>query len=462
MLTGILVAVYVIIVAGVIISLLLDNRTPAKTMAWGLLLIFLPVIGIIIYFFFGQNVRREKYISEHSMDLLTERSLLGFTEQEDLHVPEEQHTLVQQFASENWALPFKNNEVEIITEGHTFFSTLLHDIKTAKHSIHINTYIFDSDALGQLIADALTDKAKEGVEVRLIYDDVGSWKVRNSFWEKMRKGGVNVHAFLPVKFPAFTSKINYRNHRKMIIVDGSVAYIGGMNIAKRYLGWRDTHLRIRGNAVYGIQRAFLIDWYFVDGSLINDRRYYPAISSKINNNCVIQIVTSSPVSTWPDIMHGMVRILLQSRKYVYIETPYFLPTEPVLSAMQTAALSGVDVRLMVPAKNDAMFVQWASHSFVQQALQAGIKVYLYHGTFNHSKILVADDQLCTCGSTNIDFRSFENNFEGNAFIYDEKMAKAMKKVFEDDAEYCTEYKETNLPFFVRLRDSLFRLLAPLL
>lgn len=443
-------------------NLLLDNRTPAKTMAWGLLLIFLPVIGIVIYFFFGQNIRRERYISQHSMDLLTERSLLGFMEQKDLHVPEEQKTLVQQFASQNRALPFKNNEVEVITEGYLFFHTLLNDIANATQSIHINTYIFDDDELGQMIADTLIDKAKEGVEVRLIYDDVGSWKVKNAFWERMRKGGVIVHAFMPVKFPAFTSKINYRNHRKMIIIDGTKAYIGGMNIARRYLGWRDTHLRIQGSAVYGIQRAFLIDWFFVDGSQLTNRKYYPEISSSINNDCVIQIVTSSPISPWPDIMQGLVRILLQARKYVYIETPYFLPTEPVLSAMQTAALAGVDIRLMIPEKNDARFVQWASHSFVQQAFQAGVKVYMYQGPFNHSKILVSDDQLSSCGSTNIDFRSFENNFEGNAFIYDEELAREMKQVFETDAEHSIVYMGTDLPFFVRLRDSLCRLLAPLL
>lgn len=462
MLTWILIAIYVFIVAGIMTNLLLDNRTPAKTMAWGLLLIFLPVIGIVIYFFFGQNIRRERYISQHSMDLLTERSLLGFMEQKDLHVPEEQKTLVQQFASQNRALPFKNNEVEVITEGYLFFHTLLNDIANATQSIHINTYIFDDDELGQMIADTLIDKAKEGVEVRLIYDDVGSWKVKNAFWERMRKGGVIVHAFMPVKFPAFTSKINYRNHRKMIIIDGTKAYIGGMNIARRYLGWRDTHLRIQGSAVYGIQRAFLIDWFFVDGSQLTNRKYYPEISSSINNDCVIQIVTSSPISPWPDIMQGLVRILLQARKYVYIETPYFLPTEPVLSAMQTAALAGVDIRLMIPEKNDARFVQWASHSFVQQAFQAGVKVYMYQGPFNHSKILVSDDQLSSCGSTNIDFRSFENNFEGNAFIYDEELAREMKQVFETDAEHSIVYMGTDLPFFVRLRDSLCRLLAPLL
>lgn len=234
-----------------------------------------------------------------------------------------------------------------------------------------------------------------------------------------------------------------------------------MNIALRYVkgdkkqAWRDTHLRIEGGGVYAIQRAFLVDWYFVDRTLVTSRQYYPPVSAHIDNNCLVQIVTGSPISPWPDIMQGYVRILLQARKYVYMETPYFLPTEPVLFAMRTAALAGVDIRLMLPRHADAKLVEWASRSYVMEAIEAGVKVYLYTAGFNHSKLLVSDDNLCTIGSTNIDFRSFENNFEANAFFFDEGMAQRVKAVYlRDEAK---SILVDDVSYFVNVRScSVFR------
>ena len=336
---------YVVITVPAIITVLMDNRQPAKTMAWILVFFFIPFVGIIFYFFFGQNTRKERLISDRSMDQLTKRSMLEFVEQENLHLPDSNKPLMNLFANQSWALPFKDNQVDIYTDGYDFFLTLLYNIGQAKHHIHLDTYIFEADALGYLIADALIDKAEQGVEVRLIYDDVGCWKVKDEFFERMRDAGIDVHSFMPVRFPAFTSKVNYRNHRKLCVIDGKVGFIGGMNIALRYVkgdkkqAWRDTHLRIEGGGVYAIQRAFLVDWYFVDRTLVTSRQYYPPVSAHIHNNCLVQIVTGSPISPWPDIMQGYVRILLQARKYVYMETPYFLPTEPVLFAMRTAALA---------------------------------------------------------------------------------------------------------------------------
>ena len=467
--------IYVATIISAMTAVLMDNRQPAKTVAWLLVLLFIPLIGIVLYYFFGQNTRKEKYISQRSLDQLTKRSMLSFVEQRDLQLPEKYNTLIRQFTQQNWALPFKNNSVEIFTDGFSFFTSLLKAIGQAQHHIHLSTYIIDDDPLGQLIADALIDRAKQGVEVRLIYDDVGCWRVPNSFFERMRAGGVDVHAFMPVHFPAFTSKVNYRNHRKLCIIDGELGFIGGMNIAMRYLrgttrsAWRDTHLLVRGGAVYGIQRAFLVDWYFVDRTLVSGEKYYPEHLTTNNQHPtpnLAQVVTSSPIAEWPDIMQGYVRILLEAKQYVYMETPYFLPTEPILFAMRTAALAGVDVRLMVPAHPDARLLEWASRSYIVETLAAGVKVYLYEAGFNHSKILVADDSLCTCGSTNIDFRSFENNFEANIFFYDETMAMRMKKVFLDDQEHCSLVDEQTYahrrPFVHRLWESLIRLLSPLL
>lgn len=484
-----LLTLYVLAVVGTMITVLMDNRQPAKTMAWMLVLVFLPLVGIILYFFFGQNTRKEKMISQNSLDQLTKRSMLEFAEQKNLVLPSQHEKLIKLFASQNWALPFKDNEIDIYTDGYQFFHALLRDIAKAKYHIHIDSYIFNDDELGNMIADALIDKAKEHVEVRVIYDDVGCWDVKGSFFERMRDAGIEVHGFMPVKFPAFTSKVNYRNHRKLCVIDGKIGFIGGMNIATRYVRgkkkrskrqekrvlWRDTHLRIQGGGVYGIQRAFLVDWYFVDRTLITDRKYYPEIKSihvvsedepSAGNNCIVQIVTSSPISEWPDIMQGYIRILLEAKKYVYIATPYFLPTEPVLLAMRTAALTGVDVRVMIPYKTDAKLVEWASRSYVHEVVSAGVKIYLYQKGFNHSKLLVSDDSMCTVGSSNVDFRSFENNFEGNAFIYDRDMALRMKEVYMNDVKDSVLLDDVedqdHRPFLKRLWESVVRMLSPLL
>lgn len=468
----ILLVIYLAITIGGIVAVLMDNKQPEKTMAWILVLCFMPIVGIIFYLFFGQNTRKEKVISERSMDLLMKRSMLEFAEQENLHIPRRNRPLMKLFTNQNWALPFKDNEVSIFTDGYEFVSTLLYNIGQAQDHIHLDTYIIEDDPLGNLVADALIDKARQGVEVRLLYDDVGCWRVKDRFFNRMKVAGIQVYAFMPVRFPAFTGKVNYRNHRKLCVIDGKVGFIGGMNIALRYVKgtarqtWRDTHLCIRGGAVYAIQRAFLVDWYFVSRTLVTDRRYYPAVDKTINNNCLTQIVTSSPVSPWPDIMQGYVRVLLQAHRYVYMESPYFLPTEPVLFAMRTAALAGVDVRLIVPRHGDAKLVEWASRSYLMEVIEAGVKVYLYEPGFNHSKILVSDDNLSSCGSTNIDFRSFENNFEANAFFFNEGMALRLKKVFLTDQAQSTLVDDVSYfikrPFLQRLLESLVRLLSPLL
>lgn len=468
----ILLVIYLAITIGGIVAVLMDNKQPEKTMAWILVLCFMPIVGIIFYLFFGQNTRKEKVISERSMDLLMKRSMLEFAEQENLHIPRRNRPLMKLFTNQNWALPFKDNEVSIFTDGYEFVSTLLYNIGQAQDHIHLDTYIIEDDPLGNLVADALIDKARQGVEVRLLYDDVGCWRVKDRFFNRMRAAGIQVYAFMPVRFPAFTGKVNYRNHRKLCVIDGKVGFIGGMNIALRYVKgtasqtWRDTHLCIRGGAVYAIQRAFLVDWYFVSRTLVTDRRYYPPVDKTIDNNCLTQIVTSSPVSPWPDIMQGYVRVLLQAHRYVYMESPYFLPTEPVLFAMRTAALAGVDVRLIVPRHGDAKLVEWASRSYLMEVIEAGVKVYLYEPGFNHSKILVSDDNLSSCGSTNIDFRSFENNFEANAFFFNEGMALRLKKVFLTDQAQSTLVDDVSYfikrPFLQRLLESLVRLLSPLL
>ena len=464
-------AVYVVVIIMVMVRVLMDNRQPAKTMAWMLVLTFIPMLGIILYFFFGQTTRKERKIWQYSMDQLTKHSMLEFVEQKRLHLPNEYRELINLFMNQNWVLPFKNNETEIYTSGYEFFPSLLTEIGKAEHHIHLDTFIIASASLGHIVADALIDKARQGVEVRVIYDDVGSWKTKNRFFERMRAEGIEVYPFMPVRFPVFTSKVNYRNHRKICVIDGEVGFIGGMNVAKRYikgikkLAWRDTHVKITGAAVYGLQRAFLVDWFFVSRKLITDHVYYP-VSKVAENDSLIQIVTSSPTSLWPEIEQGYVRVLASAKRYVYMETPYFLPTDPILFAMRTAALSGVDVRLMIPYETDTKIVEWASRTYVLATVKAGVKVYLYKAGFNHSKLLVADDSIATIGSTNVDFRSFENDFEANAFFYDKKIALEVKDIFLKDQEECVSLEDvrnlTHRSFLQRLWESIIRLLSPLL
>ena len=459
-----------IAIAMAVIHVVMDNRQPAKTMAWAMVILFIPIVGLVFYLFFGVNHRKERLVSQGSLDQLTKRSMLEFVEQENLRVPERHKQLVDLFVNQSFSLPFKDNQIDIMTDGYAFFPELLKDIAQAKHHIHIDMYIIEDDALGYLVTDALIDKARQGVLVRVIYDDVGCWKVSHRFFERMREEGIEVASYLPVRFPSFTSKVNYRNHRKLIVIDGKVGYIGGMNIAIRYVKgtgeqpWRDTMLRITGGAVYALQRAFLVDWYFVDRTLITDRVYYPQLSTV--NNCLAQVVTSGPTNPYPEIMQGFVRVILAARRYIYIETPYFLPNEPVLFALKTAAMAGVDVRILCPRRSDARFTDWASRSYLREVYEAGVQVYLYETGFLHSKMMVCDDSLTTCGSTNVDFRSFENNFEANAFIYDEGTALRMKNIFLKDQEQSVllgDLPHRIYPKFTkRLWESLTRLLSPLL
>ena len=473
-----------IAVAVTVVHVVLDNKQPAKTMAWALVVLFLPIAGIVLYLFFGVNNRRERLVEQRSLDQLSKRSMLSFVEQQNLRIPDAHMQLVELFINQNLSLPFKDNLVDIMTDGYAFFPELLRDIASASHHIHITMYIFEDDALGNLVADALIDKARSGVHVRVIYDDVGCWKVKRRFIERMREEGIEILAYLPVHFPSFTSKANYRNHRKLIVVDGRIGYVGGMNIALRYVKgndgqpWRDTMLRLEGAIVYSLQRAFLVDWYFVDRTLITDRTYYPhepaadgehpasATRRPISNNCLAQLVTSDPTNPYPEIMQGYVRAITAARRYVYIETPYFLPNEPVLFALKTAAMAGVDVCLVCPHHSDARFTEWASRSYLRELSEAGARIYLYEPGFLHSKLMVVDDALSTCGSTNVDFRSFENNFESNVFIYDESTALRLKKVFLDDlcqSTFLNDVPDWARPRFKhRLIESLTRLFSPLL
>jgi len=460
---------YFVIIIGTIIVVILDNRNPVKTMAWVLVLFFLPVVGLAFYFFFGRSTRKEKLISKKGYTRLIKRPMAEYQAQKAFKYPEDQHQLMRFFRKINNALPFEGNKIEVYTDGLSMLQSLITEISKAQHHIHLQFYIFEDNSVGRLLRDLLMDKARQGVEVRLLYDDVGCWRVPHAFYEEMRGAGIEVRSFLKVRFPLFTSKVNYRNHRKIVVIDGRVAFTGGMNIALRYMRgfswgiWRDTHIKIEGKAVYGLQTSFLTDWYVVDRTLITSSRYFPEVEAC--GNALIQIVTSDPAGEWRGIMQGLLIAISSSRKYFYIQTPYLLPIEPILLALKTAALAGVDIRIMIPERADTWLTHLGSLSYLDDMMRAGVKIYLYQKGFLHSKLMVSDDTLSTVGSTNMDFRSFEHNFEVNAFMYDTASALALKEIFlQDQKDAILLQRKTWMkrPWYQKAKESIVRLLAPLL
>jgi len=452
-----------------LVFIVMENRNPVKTLAWVLVLIFLPVVGLVLYYFFGRDTRKEKLISKKGFARLSKYPMMEYQQQKSFHTLEDQHQLMQFCRRVNGALPYEGNALQVYSDGHSMLQALLKAISGAKNHIHLEFYIFEDDAVGRLVRDALMDKAREEVEVRVLYDDVGCWKVPHLFYDRMRESGIEVRAFLKVRFPRFTGKVNYRNHRKMVVIDGRTGFVGGMNIALRYVKgtpwgiWRDVFMQVDGKAVYGLQTAFLTDWYATDHSLLTSARYFPEMGAC--GDSLMQIVTSDPIGKWRDIMQALLIAIASSRKYFYIQTPYLLPTEPILMALKTAALAGVDVRVMMPERADTSLIHYGSMSYLDELMVAGVKIYLYQRGFLHSKLMVSDDMLSTVGSTNMDFRSFEHNFEVNAFMYDRASALLLKDVFLSDQKDAKllQLKIWRLrPWHQKVKESLIRLFAPLL
>ena len=460
---------FLLTVVTTIVVVILDNRNPLKTLAWVLVLAFLPVVGLVLYFFFGQSTRKEKLISKKGFARLSKYPMMEFQLQELLDMSVEQHQLVRFFHRINGALPFDGNSMSVYSDGSAMIEALLESIRMARHHIHVEFYIFENDEVGRRVRDALIEKANEGVEIRVLYDDVGCWKVSHLFYDEMRESGIEVRGFLKVRFPRFTSKVNYRNHRKLVVIDGRTGFIGGMNIADRYLKgvswgiWKDLMMKVEGKAVYGLQTTFLTDWYATDHSLITSSRYYPKMERK--GGGLMQIVTSDPVGKWHDIMQGLLLAITSAKKYLYIQTPYLLPTESILLALKTVALAGVDVRVMIPEKSDTRLIHWGTFSYLDELMEAGVKIYRYRKGFLHSKLLVCDDSLSSVGSTNMDFRSLEHNFEVNAFMYDRSSALTLKELFLSDlkdAELLLLKSWRMRPWYQKVKESVIRLFAPLL
>ncbi len=456
--------VYVITAIGIVFVVISENRNPLKTISWALLLLLFPIGGIIIYYFFGQNTRRLRIISKRTYKLLKKRTFDHLIIDDVQNMPSKHLSLVK-LLNNSGAVLLRGSDTHIFTDGQKKFNALIQDLENATHHIHLQYYIFEDDELGTAIKNILMRRASEGIEVRVLYDDVANWKIKNEFYDEMEKTGVEVTSYLKVRFPLFTSKVNYRNHRKIVVIDGKIGYIGGMNIADRYLtpAWRDTHLRVEGKAVLGMQSAFLIDWCSSGKSLTSDKVYFPNLP--IMNENLMQIVTGGPISPWRTLLQATIHIISNAKEYVFIQTPYFLPTEGLLQVMQMAALGGIDVRLMIPARSDVRFVNTAAQSYFDDIMKAGVKIYAMEPAFLHAKVMVSDDFVSVVGSANMDFRSFEHNFEVNAYVYDASFALKIKDTFINDQEKCTliSLKEwRKRPIIRKFKESVTRMFSPLL
>ncbi len=467
-LTYLFLGLYTLTVLGVVVVVITDNRNPLKTMPWVLVLLLAPVAGLVLYFFFGQNLSKQRIITHRTRRRLTMR-LEEAKQRSGTEIPEAYRPLARLLANTIQAVPLYGTRITPYTDGSSKMEALLADIGRARHHIHLQYYIFCDDETGCRLRDALVRKAREGVEVRVLYDDVGSMGVKKSFFEGMRREGIQVHAFLHVKFPRFTSKVNYRNHRKIAVIDGRTGYIGGMNVADRYVRgtgwgiWRDTHFRFEGCGTAGLQAAFLSDWSATTKQQLTGPDYYPRLEA-IGGNA-LQIVASGPFGKWRPLLQADSFAIARARRRVWIQTPYYLPSEVLNTALQEAALAGVDVRLMLPERSDTKVVDLASHSFLDDMLKAGVKILFYRPGFLHSKMLIVDDELTIVGSANMDFRSFEHNFEISAFVYDREFAARMTAIFENDAAQCRPVMPGEWfrrPRSRRLAESFMRVFAPLM
>ena len=462
-----------ILFAAALISLIIliisQNRHPVRTLAWILILCLLPGLGLVLYLLFGTDKRKDRLISDKRLDQLKSEVAASNSLMLRKQVPNGHEDLATLLWMTNKAIPLAGNDVRVYTSFDPMLEDLLADMDKATDHVHFEFFKFEDDKVGRLVGEKLRELAAKGLEVRVTYDSAANL-TRYKFYRWLRKGGVQVHSFLPVILPFLTSTTNYRNHRKIVVIDGKVGYLGGMNIADRYSKgirggvWRDTHARIQGPAAAELQTAFLVDWQYCSRRFVSGDRYFPCVEPC--GDSIVQIATSGPMDEWKVTMQGMIRLITQAQRYVYIESPYFIPTEPVMLALKNAALSGVDVRIIIPYHGDkGVLVPLASRSYVEEALIAGVKIYFYGGGYLHSKTLVSDGTVCTVGSTNLDVRSFEQDFEINAFIYDAAVSRKLRDAFLSDMENSTrvtleQWRKRST--WEKFKESFARLFSPIL
>ena len=456
----------------------IEYQTTTSSWAWILVLFLFPYLGFVLYLIFGRPIYREKIFPfsddekiKYQQNLLKRETPYEISKNEQV-IHKHRNLIELNFETDKSFLS-KNNKIQIITDGKEKFRLLFEDIKNAKCYIHIQYYILKKDGIGKQLFQLLEQKLLEGVDVYILYDDIGSRKLSISSLRKLTKNNAKIKQFFKSKLPLINFRMNYRNHRKIVTIDGNIGYTGGFNVGDEYLGldpkfgyWRDTHLRIEGEAVGSLEYRFIDDWNSQSTKkteqleLTSDH-----ISTPVDNYLPIQLVSSGPDNKLQKIKYSYLYMISRAKKYIYIQSPYFIPDESVMDALKMAILSGIDVRIMVPNKPDHMFVYWATYSFIGELAKLGAKTYIYENGFIHTKMIIIDDEVSSLGSANFDYRSFKLNFELNAFMYDYKTTKEFRHIFLKDIEKSTlvsfaKYQQRSL--LIKIKEAFARLISPIL
>lgn len=469
---------YVVTILFICLMIIFQNKAPLKTLSWVMVILLIPLIGILLYIFFGQDYRKRKIFSRKGLRGLKKQydqatgqinSLDDILNGETNAIKSKSHLMKLVLTNDN-ALLNRHNDIQILLDGNETFPSMLNSIREAVRFVHMQFYRFEYDDVGSEFISLLMEKARAGIEVRIIFDDVGSWSFPGATIKEMRKAGIMLYPFMRVRFPHLTSKVNYRNHRKILVVDGEVGYIGGLNLARKYLfglkelgQWRDTHLKISGDAVAPLNNVFLTDWYFVSGNSVSTDNVPLRLHEHLPR-CLMQISSSGPDSDWANIMQVYFLAIATATKSVLISTPYFSPDESILNALKISAMGGVEVVMLLPLRADSTIADWNTKSYITELLEAGIKVFLFDKGFNHSKYMIVDSVFSIVGSANVDIRSFDLNFEVAAFIYSEEFAGKLTRVFIDDVSGAREVNPAewkNRRKISRYKESLARILGPL-
>lgn len=466
------VIAYIVVIALLVINVMSENRRPLSTLGWVTALIFFPLGGALLYYLFGRSLRNVRMISRRNRRKLREATNTGHSLPRLDSFSHENRHLIRLASCVADAELYSDNSVEVFNTGARLYARMFSDLRDARKYINLQFYIIANDTLGRELCDILIDKARNGVKVRVIYDYIGSVNKGQSLFTRLKESGVEIHAFFRVQFPDKINRINWRNHRKVVVIDGKIGYIGGFNMAKRYIDggnfdcWRDLMVRVTGPVMAGLEKQFAIDWNFMGHPLITE---ITDSSGEAGQDAVrgvtAQIVASGPTTRWGAVGLVFFKAISGARSRVWIQTPYFLPDDELIRALQCAAMSGVDVRVMTPLHSDSALLTHASGSFVEDCLMAGIKVYFFKPGMLHSKMLIVDNDFSTLGSTNFDYRSFEHNFEENIVMYSREVNERLAELYLADQADCKRIKLSewhHRPNKVKVYEAICRLLSPIL
>lgn len=467
-----------------------QRREPKSVWAWLMLLYFIPVVGFVFYLLLGEDMHKRKMFRIKEMEDHLNEAIRRQEHRLKTKRPEKSDPdiagytdLIMYNLETSDAVLSDDNEVTYFLDGNEKFEALIRDLEQAKYFIHLQYYIIKNDVLFNRIREVLVRKAAQGVEVRVLFDGMGCRSVKHSYWKKLNRDGVMTAEFFPALLRRLHLRINYRNHRKIVVIDNRVGYVGGFNIGKEYIDldkrfghWRDTHLRIEGSAVMGLQLRFILDWNYAARENLFEKEIYfrqPYSGDEAiykgkevrPKGCTMQIISSGPDNRIQQIRDNYLRLINKAQKSIYIQTPYFIPDEAVFNALLIAIRSGIEVNIMIPCKPDHPFVYWATYSYIGDMVMAGARCYTYENGFLHSKGMVVDGRVLCYGTANMDIRSFALNFEVNALVYNEKKAQEMVKIFEEDLKVChqiTSDEYAGRRLVIRTREQVCRLLSPLL